>query len=178
MSRSRAVRPAFLRRARGAPAGVVGFVEDHQIPGLRIFQQDLRPLATSQQLAGRNDDRLRVPRIRVDGALLAPPQGRRGIPDQLAPVVDRPIQVELLAQLDLPLAEHRLRRQDQDPSGAAGEPCLTQQQAGLDRLAQSHLVGDQQSRWPLRVEALERAHLMWPGNDSGRGFADSCADVP
>ncbi len=107
------------------------------------------------------------------GRFSRPPQGRRGAADELAPVVDRPVQVELLAQLDLPLAQHRLRRQDQDALRAPGEPRLPQQQAGLDGLAQPHLVGDQQPRRPVRVEALERAHLVGPGDHRGRGLADA-----
>ena len=171
------VRPAFLRRARRAPAGVMSLVQHHQIPRRGILQQDLRPLTPPHQLTGGDDDRFRVPRIRVDRARLAPAQGRRGVPHELAPVVDRPVQVELLAQLDLPLAQHRLRRQDQDPSGASGEPSLAQQQAGLDGLAQPHLVGDQQPRRPVGVEALERPDLMRPGDDRGRSLADARAPI-
>ena len=48
------------------------------------------------------------------------PQRRARLPDEPAAVVDRPIQVELLAKLDLPLPKDRLRSQDQDPLGAPG----------------------------------------------------------
>ena len=153
----------------------MGFVEHHQVPRRRFIEEDLRPVAPPHQVAGRDDDRLGMPRIGADGAPLAPPQGRGGVPDELPPVVDRPVQVELLAQLDLPLPEHRLRGQDQDPLRATGQPRLPQQQAGLDGLAQPHFVGDEQPRRPVRVEPLERPHLMRPGRDRGHGLADARA---
>ena len=91
------------------------------------------------------------------------------------PVVDRPGEGELLAQLDLPLPEHRLGRHDQDALGTAGEPCLSDQQARLDRLAEPHLVGDQQARRPIAVHPLESSDLMRPGgHDRGR-LADPLA---
>ena len=54
---------------------------------------------------------------------------------QRAAVVDRPVQIELLAQLHLPLVEQRLRCQDQNAFCATCEPGLSQQQSRLNRLA-------------------------------------------
>ena len=153
----------------------MGFVEHHQIPRLGVLQQHLRPIAAAQQMTGRDHDRFAVPLPRVDLALMPPAQRRRGVPDQLAAVVDRPIEIELLAQLDLPLAEHRLGSQDQNPPRPPRQPRLPQQHSRLDRLAQSDLIGDQEFRRPLGVEALERPHLMRPRRHRRRRFADAGA---
>ena len=83
-----------------------------------------------------------------------------------------PVQVELLAQLDLPLPQHRLGREDEDALGPAREPRLAQQQPRLDGLAEADLVGDEEPRRPRRVEPLERAELVRPRLDGGGGLAD------
>ena len=106
----------------------------------------------------------------------SPPRpDRRRIPGQLAAVVDRPVEVELLPQLDLPLAEHGLGREYQDAPGTPGEPCLTQQHARLDGLTEPHLVRDQEPRRPVAVQALERPCLMRPRLDRRGRLADPLA---
>ena len=104
---------------------------------------------------------------------MASAQCRRGVPDELPPVVDGPIEIELLAQLDLPLAEDRLGGEDQDPLRPSREPGLTQQHAGLDGLAEPDLVGDEELGRPPLVEPFERAHLMGPRSHRGGRFADA-----
>ena len=58
-------------------------------------------------------------------------------------IVDRPVQIELLTQLKLPLLHDGGRCQDQDALRAARQPCLPKQHARLDRLAESYLVRKQ-----------------------------------
>ena len=106
---------------------------------------------------------------------MIPAKRRRGIPDELPPVVDRPVEIELLAKLDLPLSEDRLGREDQDPLRPSGEPRLTQQHSGLNGLAEPDLVGDEELRRPTPVEPFKRTHLMGPRGHRGGGFADAGA---
>ena len=171
------VRSAFLLASRPAPPGMVGFVEHHQIPRLGICQQRRRAVVPTQQMTRRNHHGFEMPVIAVDIALVSSAPRRGPVPGQLAAVVDRPIEVELLAQFNLPLFEDGLGRQDQDPCGTPGQPCLAQQHARLDGLAEADLVGDQQPRWPMAVEALKRSDLVWPGGDRRGGFADALASV-
>ena len=164
---------AFAGGSRPSAAGVVGFVEHHEIPTLRVFQESRRPVSAPHEMARRDHDRFPVPCGGV--AFMASVQRRRGITDHSAAVVDRPVEVELLAKFDLPLPEHRFRRQYQDALRPPGEPCLPQQQAGLDGLAEPHLVGDEEFRGPALVEPSERPQLMRPRGHRGRGLADEGA---
>ena len=171
------VRSAFLLASGTAPPGVVSFVEHHQIPRFGIFQKRRRPIPPAHQVARRNHRGFAVPVVAAHLAFVAPaPRGRR-IPGQLAAIVDGPVEIELLAQLDLPLLENGLGRQDQDPFGAPGEPCLAQQHARLDGLAEADLVGDQKPGRPIAVEAVEGAHLVRPRRDRRGRFADPLAAI-
>ena len=192
--REQGVRPAFLRRPRRPAPGMMGFVEHHQVPRGRFLDERRGPVAPAQEVARRDDGRLPMPLAPTGLALVPVPvpmsvsvsvpmpmpvltpaaaKRRRGIADEPPPVVDRPVEVELLAKLDLPLGEERLRGQDEDPSCPPGEPGLPQQQARLDGLAEPHLVGDEELRGPARVEALERAHLVGPRGHRGGRLADA-----
>ena len=102
---------------------------------------------------------------------------RRRIPGQALAVEDRPVEIELLAQLDLPLLEHGLRREDQNSLCAPREPCLPQHHPRFDRLTEADLVGDQELRRPMIVQSVERANLMRPRRDRARRFADTLAAV-
>ena len=144
---------------------MVRLVEHHQIPGFGLLQQDRRAIPSPHQVARRDHRRLPVPEVRAGPDPMPSLQRRRGVPDELAAVVDGPVEVELLAELDLPLSEDRLGRQDEDAFRAAREPRLTQQQPGLDGLAEPHLVGDQQPGRPVPVEPFERLDLVRPGGD-------------
>ena len=162
------VGPLVLPGAGRTAAGVMGFVQHDQIPRFGFFEQNGGPLPPPHELAGRNHRRLHVPRLALRIRLanrLCFTDGlprRGGLPNQLPPVVDGPVQVELLAQFDLPLLEHRLGRQDQDALGLAGQPSLPQQQPGLYGLAKAHFVRNQQFRRPIGVQTLEGAGLMRP----------------
>ena len=170
--REQRVRAAFPRAAGGAPAGVVRLVEDDQVPRLGVEQHGGAVLP-AHQVARRDDHGLFVPAARVDLALVAPAQRARRVAAQPAPVVDRPVEVELLAQLDLPLLQDRPRREDENALRQAREPRLAQQQPRLDGLAEADLVRDQELRRPPRVETIEGPELVRPGLDGRRGLAHS-----
>ena len=55
---------------------------------------------------------------------MPPVQHWRGIPDEITAVMDGPVEIELLAKLDLPLPEDRLGSQDEDPFRTARKPRL------------------------------------------------------
>ena len=152
----------LLFRAHRPSAGVMRFVQHDQVPRVGFFQQRLSALATAHELAGGDHCRLLVPRSARRGRLAQDAPGRGGRPVEALAVVDGPIEIELLAQFQLPLLQHRLGRQDENALGLASQPRLPQQQAGLDGLAEAHFVRDEQPWRPLRVQALERPRLMWP----------------
>ena len=149
---------------------MMSLVEHDQIPRLSVLQEFGRPITAPQQVAGRDHDRFAVPFPGVDLTLVSLAQSGRAIPRQFAAVVDRPVEIELLAQLDLPLPQHRLWSQDQNSPRPPGQPRLPQQHPRLDGLAESHLVGDQEFRRPLRIQAFEGPHLVRPRRHGGRCF--------
>ena len=109
-------------------------VEHDEVPGLLPVQHSAaRSRRRTRWLDTMTNGSL-MPFVAIDDLLVTAPHRRRRIPGQLLAVVDRPVEVELLAQLDLPLRTDRLRRQDQHALGPPGEPRLPQQQTGLDRL--------------------------------------------
>ena len=144
---------------------MVGLVEHNQIPRCGTFQKGLGAVAAAHQVARRDDHRFLVPVVVVHFAFVVLAQRGGGVPDQLVAVIDRPVEIEFLAQFDLPLSEHRFGRQDQDACGTAGEPGLAQQHAGLNGFSETDLVGDQQPRRPVAVKPFESPHLMGPWND-------------
>ena len=166
------VRAAFLLSARTAASRVVCLVEHHEIPRLGLVEECARPVAPAHQVARGDDHRLSVPLAWSDLPLVLSLKRGRRISHELPPVVDRPVEVELLPKLDLPLTEHRLGRHDEDAFRASGEPCLAQQHPGLDRLAEPDLVRDEQPRRPSPIELLEGPHLVRPRRDRRRRLAD------
>ena len=114
-----------------------------------------------------------MPLMRTDNTFVVSTPCRRGIPDQFPPIVDRPIEIELLAEFDLPLFEDGFGCQDQDPFGPSGKPRLAQQQARLYGLAEANLVGDQESGRPIAIKPFKSPHLVWPGGNRRGHFADA-----
>ena len=166
------IRASFLLSACTAASRVVRLVQHHEIPRLGFVEECARPVAPAHQVAGGDDHRLSVPFALSDLPLVLSSKRGRRISHELPPVVDRPVEVELLPKLDLPLTEHRLRRHDEDAFRSSGEPCLAQQHPGLDRLAEPDLVGDEQLRRPSSVELLEGPHLVRPRSDRRRRLTD------
>ena len=151
----------------------MGFVQHDQVPRFGILQQFLLTVPAAHQMAGGDDEGFAVPVITRHVTLMAAPHRRRWIPAQDFAVVDRPVQVELLAKLDLPLCHHRLGCQHQDALGLAGQPRIPQQQARLDRLTQTDFVADHQSRWPMVDHAIKRPGLVGPGHHRTGGLRNT-----
>ena len=84
-------------RSGRSPAGVVRLVEDDQVPRLGIVDERGAAVPSGASVAGRDLHRFFVPAPRVDLVLVVSPQRAGRVAAQLAPVVDRPVEVELLA---------------------------------------------------------------------------------
>lgn len=100
---------------------------------------------------------------------------RRAIPCQFLSIVDRPIEVKLFAQFDLPLFADVLGCEDQGSLHLARQPGLPKQQPSLDGLTKADFVGNQKPRRPIVVEAMKSPNLMGPGHDRRSRFAYTIA---
>lgn len=157
---------AFLPHRRGRE--VVRLVHDQEVPRQvdRSFGrparraellQDVRLL---QVMVGSNDSLICPPRICVEADPLA--QSLR-----LGPVDDVEGERELLPHLLPPLGPQGGRAEDQDAADPAAEDQLGQDETRLDRLAEPHIVGDQErdARHPQGAQErdeLEVFHLERP----------------
>ena len=172
-----AVGAALAGGAGSFAPGMVRLVEDDEVPRLGVLQQLGHPVGAPHKLAGGDDGRLRVPVLPRHFARRWRLEAVARIPVEGLAIIDRPVEVELLAQFDLPLPEHRLWGEDQDAFRPARQPRLAQQESGLDRLAETDLVGNQQPRRPVVVHAVEGPHLMRPGCHRSGGLADPFSAV-
>jgi hypothetical protein len=77
--------------------------------------------------------------------------GRRWIPHELVPIIDWPIKIEFLPELDLPLLADGFRCKDDGAFYSACKPSLPQQHARLDSLPKTDLIRDEKLRWPMFV---------------------------
>ena len=152
-----AVAPA----ARGR--GVVGLVEDQQAPG----QQRPEPLAhrvgvgrVDQEVVRDEEAAVRAPRVHAEAALAAHPR-------QVGAVEDLEHEAEALLELGLPLLEHRRRRRDDDRLGLLAQEQLARDQAGLDRLAEAGVVGDEEVDARQAQRLAQRLHLVGVDLDAG-----------
>ena len=156
---------------------MVRLIHHHQVPGLGFLEHLARPIAASHQERGCQHKGFAVPGVTRHLSLGPTLQCRRRVPAELLAIVDWPVEIELLAQLDLPLPKDHRRGQHEHALHPAGERRLTQQQTRLDGLAEADLVGDQQLRRPMIVHPLERPNLMRPRLDRAGGFAHPLAAV-
>ena len=94
------------------------------------------------------------------------PRSRRTRGDVVA-VEDLEDEAEALLELGLPLLEHRRRRRDDDRLRLLAQQQLARDQAGLDRLAEAGVVGDEEvdAREPQRL--AQRLHLVGVDLDAG-----------
>ena len=136
---------------------MVRLVEHHEVPGRGVRVQCRGAFAPSHQVARGDHDGLFVPSIAIHDAFVRTAERRGGVAHELATVVDRPVEVELLTELDLPLAQHGLRCEHQDPFRAPREPCLSEQHPGFNRFPEPDFVRDQQLRGPTDRRA-SRTH--------------------
>ncbi|MGC1371681.1 MAG: choice-of-anchor tandem repeat GloVer-containing protein [Candidatus Sulfotelmatobacter sp.] len=104
---------------------VVRFVQDKHVPRFSL-QQFLGTVLAAHQLARCDQEGLFMPLGRLHITFMISVQRRRWIPAQLLSVIHRPVQVELLAQLDLPLFQNSLRCQDQNSLRSPRHPRLAQ----------------------------------------------------
>ena len=88
-------------------------------------------------------------------------------PGQVLPVQDLEPETEPLFHLPLPLFKHRRRGRDDDRADLLAEQELTGDQAGLDGLPQSGVVGNEQVD-PGELERLAQwLHLIGVDADAG-----------
>src|ERR1019366_3650269 len=99
------------------------------------------------------------------------------LPDELLSVVDRDVEVELLVEFPLPLGQQRLGHEDEDSPGQLREPRLADEEARRDRLAETHLVGEEHLAGPRLDEPLVSPRLVGPGRD-GRGYLTDPEPIP
>ena len=120
--------------------------------GVHLAQQPLG--AQRRQPRHRHDHPGEQPeRVRVR------PVGAQHLRHQLA-VDDLEFQAELLPHLVPPLQRQARRAHDDDRPGTVPQQQFLHDQAGLDRLAQAHVVGEQQVR-PGRLQgAAQRLELV------------------
>ena len=163
--RSAAVAPAVFRGASGCRAHAAGrgsvlhavrLVHNHEVVVDRHEPAALRGLAHERERGHHQG--VVVPRA-VPGAARGRDGGRHGR------------QTELRRQLVHPLADERGRCQDQRLAYQTAQPVLLQRQAGFDRLAQPHLVGQQDAASevaqdpPHRLELVAEVHHVVDGRE-------------
>ena len=109
------IRAPFLRSPGGFSAGVMGLVQDDQVPVFGL-EQIGGSVATPHEMAGGEYERLLVPLLPIDPTFCWPLPSVDLLPDKLLAVIDRDVEVELLVELVLPLGQQRLGHEDQDSS--------------------------------------------------------------
>ena len=164
------VGPAFSRRSRRFPAGVMGLVQDEQVPVLSL-KEVIGAVGSTHELAGGEDERLLVPLLPVDLALGRALPAVGPLPDELLAVVDRHVEVELFVELALPLGQQRPGHEDENAPRPSRQPRLADEKTRRDRLAETHLIGDEHLAGPGFDEPQVGPHLMGPGGDRRRHLA-------
>ena len=147
---------------------MVRLVDDEQIPG-RGAGQLRHAVAALGQMARRQQQGVIVPRIvrrRANGLIVDA--------EQQALVVAEEAQVELLVEFFLPLFEHGGRRQHQTALHAAAEDELAQDEAGFDRLAQTHFIAEHDAIGIAAQKRVGDLALMGPEGDGAGGGAQPC----
>lgn len=129
--------------------GVVRFVEDQERRGIEIA----KPVAewrrvgfVAQQRVRDDEPRVRRPRIDAEAALPA-------LPHHVVAIQHLERQSEARVHFVAPLQHHGWRRGDDDASNLLPNQQLANDQAGFNRLAETHVVGDEQ------VDAGEQQRL-------------------
>jgi hypothetical protein len=103
---------------------------------------------------------VRAPRVHAEPALAAHPR-------QVGAVQDLEHEAEALFELRFPLFEDRGRRSDNDGLGFLAQEQLARDQARLDRLAESRVVGDEQVDARKTERFAQRLHLVGVDLDPG-----------
>ena len=160
-------RPGELARDRIARAAgrrrMMRLVEDEQRARAEIAEHVAQPrdvVLVGQQAV--RDDEARAGGPWIDGKAAQAPQ----LADALA-IDDVEGEAELALKLVLPLHRHGGRRGDDDEIDAPAQQQLARDEAGLDRLAEADVVGDQEvdARKPQRL--AQRQELVGVKPDAG-----------
>ena len=135
---------------------VMGFVDEHEIPGLGIEQAlpTIAPVETQRMCRG-DYPILGIPEIgsfRIDGGN-----------------VDRDSDVEHFPQPHLPLFDQAGGRQDEQSAHALRRQQRGEDEARFDGLAKPHVVRHQPSRGPRFEHPLANPELMRQQGDAGPG---------
>ena len=156
---------AGLRRLGGG--AVVGLIDDEQVEKAgepRPVRQDLVEHALHP---GRAEPLQADDRARVDGEGVGlEAVGAAQLPEPVG-VQDLELQSELGLHLLLPLERERGGADDDDPSGPVAEQHLLDDEAGLDRLAEAHVVGDEELHPGHAERSRHRFELVLLDGDAG-----------
>jgi len=136
--------------ASGSRGGDVGLVEDEQALGGPIaekLQERLSVLGAPQERVRNDEAVVRRPRVDAESALPAA-VGNEGAGHHLE------VQAEAAAHLALPLEADGSRAADEDEVSLLPQDELLHHQAGLDRLPEPDVVGNEE----VRARQLQRLH--------------------
>jgi len=127
------------RSVSSRPSSGLDLPSDHEsleslLDLLRDWYQEV---LVPQQMVRHDESRVRGPRVHREPPLLAHAT-------DVVPVEHHEGQPEALVQLLFPLQRHRRRRRDDDAPDALAHQQLADDEPGLDRLAQPHIVRDEQ----------------------------------
>ncbi len=152
-------RVAAVARGRG----MMRFVEDQQRTGAEILQHVAQPCdiaLVAEQPVRQDEARTRRPGIGAVAAAAAQCLQMLGVDD-----LER--EAEFGLQFVLPLLRHRWRCEHQCEIDAATQQQFAEHEAGLDRLAEPEVVGDQQVD-PRQAQRLaKREQLIGIEPDAG-----------
>ena len=144
--------PRRAARVAGRAAQPVGLVHHEEVDaGLRRAGRELRP--RDERLQGDHGAPVDVEGVEV-GAVVPRHVGEPGLVEQHEDLVVLP------PQLAQPLHGQRLGRDHQAPLRASGADESAQDEAGLDRLAEPHLVGQQPAHGKGGGRALGGVELV------------------
>ena len=148
--------------------GMMRLVEDQQRARAKILQHVAKPRDigfVAEQPVRQDEARSRRPRVRAMPAAAAQIL-------QMPPVDDLERQAELGLQFLAPLAGHRGGGQHHREVDPPAQHHLAQDQPRLDRLAQPHIVGDQQidARQPQRLAQGEQLIRVEANAGAKRGL--------
>jgi len=136
--------------ARGGRRGDVGLVEDEQALAralAEVVEERVLVLGPAQERVRDDEAVVRAPGVGPEAAFLPP------VADEL-PRHDLEAQTEAALHLALPLKAHRGGAHDEDEARLLAEDQLLKHEARLDRLAEPHIVGDEE----VRARQLQRLH--------------------
>ena len=151
------VPPAARRR------GVMGFVQDQQAPR----KQPAQPFAhrvcvgrVDEQVVRHEEAAVGTPRVDPEASLLANPR-------EIRAVEDHEEEAEALLHFGLPLLQHGRGRGDDDCLRLLAKQQLAGDESGLDGLAETGVVGDEEVDAGHPERLPQRLHLVGVDLDAG-----------